>query len=148
MKNAFPLKTRNTKCTATALGSQPQMCDLSAEPVENDPIHRPYGDITLQVAGGFQIECGEPMYPKLWRGPGDPPTMGECHTDIRASPNCQLFQWCTSTHITLAHNISSISILGKAIMLIDKYSFNRQGARTIFTTVEYMDVLVVAVEMY
>ena len=116
--------------------------------MENDPIHRPYGDITLQVAGGFWIECGEPMYPKLWRGPGDPPTMGECHTDIRASPNCQPFQWYTSTHITFAHNISSISMLGKAIMLIDKYSFNRQGARTIFTTVEYMDVLVVAVEMY
>ena len=87
------------------------------------------------------------MYPKLWRGPGDPPTMGECHTDIRASPNCRPFQWCTSTHITLAHNISSISILGNAIMLIDKYSFNRQGARNIFTTVEYMDVLGVAVEM-
>ena len=120
--------------TVTASGSQPQMCDLSAEPVENDPIHRPYGDITLQVAGGFWIECGEPMYPKLWRGPGDPPTMGECHTDIRASPNCQPFQWYTSTHITFAHNISSISMLGKAIMLIDKYSLNRQGARTAFTT--------------
>ena len=52
--------------------------------MENDLIHRPYGDITLQVAGGFWIECGEPMYPKLWRGPCDPPTMGECHTDIYA----------------------------------------------------------------
>ena len=89
------------------------------------------------------------MYPKLWRGPGDPPTMGECHTDIRASPNCQPFQWYTSTHITFAHNISSISMLGKAIMLLDKYSFNRQGARTAFTTeCNVLDVLGVAVKMY